>query len=191
MNKLKAMFMGALLTSIAMMTVKSSAETIYEAKAFSKTPWTKASGETLSPPFWLKLDVDTANRKFVVPDFVANDATTMKIEFAYKSIDQRVQGLERIGCNLGVGRRKRVIPLTVNLYALRNGLPVLTWTGHEETSICNGWTQLETDVTLDNLPRLDKGKHYSISVETTESHPEFKAEGIEVYFLLSHSHHPN
>ncbi|RKP44409.1 hypothetical protein [Trinickia fusca] len=191
MRKLKATFMGVLLTSTFIAASQCHAEVIYQAKGFNKVPWTKASGETLSPPLWLKLDVETANRKFVVPDFVANDATAMRLAFSYKSIDQRVQGLERVGCNLGTGRRKRVIPVTANLYALKNGLPMLIWTGHEDTSLCHGYTQLETDVTLDNLPNVAIGKHYSLSVEVTDSHPEFKAEGVEVYFLLSHSNHPN
>jgi hypothetical protein len=167
----------------------SPAETILRAKGYSKVPWDPASGEVLSPVFWLKLDVDAPNKKFVVPDFVPSKANMMRLEFTYKNDEQRYQDMQHVGCSIGDGKRARVIPLMISLYSIDNGNTTIIEKKYEETTICDGWSASSNDVTIDSLPNLIIGKHYSIEVETTESHPEFKANNIEIYFKISYFGH--
>jgi hypothetical protein len=166
----------------------SPAETILRAKGYSKVPWDPASGEVLSPPFWLKLDVDQPNKKFVVPSFVANKANAMKIEFVYKNEAQRYQDIERIGCGIGSNKPKHVIPLNISIYSIDNmKTPVME--KHGETTVCESFGDSDNTVMIGLLSNIDTGKHYSILVETIEKHPEFKTENIDVYFELSYFGH--
>jgi hypothetical protein len=167
----------------------ASAETIYQSRDIAKVPWTPGSGEVLEAPFWIRLDASRQGSRHIVPDFVANGLTTMKLAFAYPDDAQRVRGMDAIGCGADVSRRRSPVPLRVRVYALDTGSPVLTSDTRAMQSNCQGWSRLDVDVILGELSGLIEGRHYAIVLDTLERHPEFQAEGVDVYFLLSRSHH--
>ncbi len=170
----------------------ANAETIYRTVGDAKVPWAPASGEPLQAPFWIRLDAGIAGSRHIVPDFVANGISTMKLAFSYPDDARRVRGLDAIGCGADVARRSSPVPLRVRVYALgAPGAPTPTLISdtHETQSICEGWSRLDVDVVLGELKGLVDGRHYAIVLDTLARHPEFKAEGVGVYFLLSRSHH--
>ncbi|WDD92551.1 hypothetical protein Bsp3421_002566 [Burkholderia sp. FERM BP-3421] len=166
-----------------------NAETIYQPRGDAKAPWTPASGESLQAPFWIRLDADVAGSRHIIPDFVANGISTMKLAFSYPDDARRVRGLDAIGCGADAARRSSPVPLRVRVYALGARTPTLISDTHETQSICEGWSRLDVDVILGELNGLVDGRHYAIVLDTLVRHPEFKAEGVGVYFLLSRSHH--
>jgi hypothetical protein len=165
------------------------AEIIYRTQGDAKVRWTPGSGDALQPPFWIRLDADVQGSRHIVPDFVANGFNTMKLAITYPDDASRTRGMDAIGCGADVSLRRSPVPLRVRVYALDRGVPALVGDIRALQSRCQSWTGLDAGLILGQLNQLVDGHHYAIVLDTLERHPEFKAEGVDVYFLLSRSHH--